>query len=101
MALGLSASAWTELVLLDRLARRTVPQLPRAGSLMWPMAVPAALAFLAGAVANTVLEPLPLLVAAPVALGFSGAVYVVACFRRGVTEADMILRPVRRALWRR
>jgi len=33
-------------------------------------------------------------------VGVGGFVYVVACFRTGVREADMVLRPARRAIWR-
>ena len=75
--------------------------MPRARRLVGMLAVPAALAFLTGAALNTFLDFLPLLIQAPVALGGSGFVYVVACFRTGVDEADLILRPARRIIWRR
>ncbi len=44
---------------------------------------------------------LPTAVAAAATIGLGGFLYVVLCFRTGVRESDMVLRPARRVLWRR
>ncbi len=100
LALGLAASAWTEFILLDRLARRHLPRMqPTIGPVL-ALALPAALAFVTGAALSRLVEGWPLVLGAVVALGGSGVVYVVSAFRTGVREADLVLRPVRRIIWR-
>jgi len=100
LAFGLAASAWTEYVLLDRLARRHLPGLGPTIRPVIALAGPAAAAFLVGAAASRLVEGLPLLIGAALSLGISGFVYVVLCFRLGIREADLVLRPVRRIIWR-
>ncbi len=101
LALGLAASAWTEFVLLDRLARRHLPNMqPTIGPVV-ALAVPAALAFLTGAALSRLVDGWPLVLGAMIALGGSGFVYVVSAFKIGVREADLVLQPVRRIIWRR
>ena len=47
-----------------------------------------------------VADPLPLLIEAAV-VGFVALfAYTTICFRTGVRDADLLLRPVRRAIWR-
>ena len=49
---------------------------------------------------NLLTGSLPSLVAVVLTVGVGGFVYVVTCFRTGVREVDMVLRPVRQAIWR-
>jgi len=100
LAFGLAASAWTEYVLLDRLVRRHLPDMGPTIRPVIALATPAAAAFLVGAAASRMVEGLPLVVGAALSLGISGFVYVVVSFRLGIREADLVLRPVRRILWR-
>jgi len=100
LAIGLAASAWTEFVLLDRLARRHLPALGPTIRPVVALAGPAAAAFLVGAALSRLAEGLPLLIGAAMSLGGSGFVYVVLAFRMGIREADLVLRPIRRLLWR-
>lgn len=77
LAVGGSAAAWLEYLLLRRRLRSTFGSLP-----VWPglrPLIPGALAALGiGGVCALVLSPLPQLIAAIVALGLSGGVYVLA-----------------------
>lgn len=100
-ALGSALAAWIELVLLQRLARRRFERPPAPFRVLARLAVAGALAFVTGAAVKLVLDPLPLLVTAPLAVGVSGFVYTVAAFRTGVAESALVLRPIRRLLWRR
>jgi len=100
LALGLAASAWTEFVLLDRLARRHLPALGPTIQPVLALATSSALAFVTGAALSRVVDGWPLLIGAGVSLGGSGLVYVIVAFRTGVREADLILRPIRRVIWR-
>ena len=43
---------------------------------------------------------LPTFLAVVVIVGVGGIVYVVTAFRTGVKEADMVLRPTRKIMWR-
>ncbi len=100
LALGLAASAWTEFILLDRLARRHLPALGATIRPVLALATSSALAFVTGAALSRAVNGWPLLIGAGVSLGGSGLVYVIVAFRTGVREADLILRPIRRVIWR-
>ena len=64
------------------------------------MAVAGALTFTVGAILNLLLRELPAIASAPIALGISGLFYVAVTFRSGIPEAHLVLRPIRRRLWR-
>ncbi|MEQ8842508.1 MAG: murein biosynthesis integral membrane protein MurJ [Acidimicrobiales bacterium] len=100
LAMGSAIGAWVELTLLSALVRRRVPGIadPRR-SLVGP-AVAAAGAFVLTAAIKLVAAPLPLLIEAVVVGAVAVAAYVILCFRTGVRSADLILRPVRRMIWR-
>ncbi len=99
LGLGLAASAWTEMILLDRLARRHLPELRPIAEPLRALAAPAAVAFLVGAVLSRLVEDWPTIPAAVIALGASGLVYVVVAFRLGIAESSLVLRPIRKILW--
>lgn len=100
LAIGSAIGAWVELTLLSALVRRNVPGLedPRR-SLRGP-AVAAAFAFVATAVTKLVVEPLPLLIEAAIVGAVALLSYLIVCFRTGVRDADLLLRPARRVIWR-
>lgn len=100
LAIGSAIGAWVELTLLAGLVRRTVPGLgdPRR-SLLGP-ARAAALAFVVTAAVKLGVDPLPLLLEAIICGGIAVAVYAIVCFRTGVRDADLLLRPIRRLIWR-
>lgn len=100
LALGSAIGAWVELTLLSSLVRQHVPGLDDARRTLLGPALPAAIAFAATAVLKLVAAPLPLLIEAGVCVGFAIALYVILCFRTGVRDADMVLRPIRRVIWR-
>ncbi|NDH84327.1 MAG: hypothetical protein EBY65_05525, partial [Acidimicrobiia bacterium] len=100
LAIGSAIGAWVELMLLARLLDRRLPALRRPSSALWPPTIAASIAFAVTAAMNLLTGSLPSLVAVVLTVGVGGFVYVVACFRTGVREADMVLRPVRRAIWR-
>jgi len=100
LAIGSAIGAWVELTLLSALLRRTVPGLgdPRH-SLRGP-AFAAALAFVATAAVKLVAEPLPLLIEAAIVGAVALLTYLIICFRTGVRDADLLLRPARKLIWR-
>jgi putative peptidoglycan lipid II flippase len=100
LALGSAIGAWVELTLLSTLVRRRVPGIddPRT-SLVGP-AVAAAGAFVLTAAVKLLAAPLPLLIEAVLVGAVALSAYVILCFRAGVHSADLILRPVRRIIWR-
>jgi len=100
LALGSAVAAWIELGLLTGRARSAAPDLRSPAVALGSLAVPAALAFLVGAAAKFVLDGLPAVFGAPLALGVSGFVYVAASHRMKVAEAHLVLAPIRRRLWR-
>ena len=100
LAIGLSVAAWVEYILLSRLARSRVVGFLSPLRAFGPIALPAAFAFLLLTVLKLAVAWLPLLIAAPIALGIAGLLYVTVSFRRGVPEATLVLRPIRRAIWR-
>jgi putative peptidoglycan lipid II flippase len=100
LALGSAVAAWIELGLLAGRTRLAAPGLHSPAGALGSLAVPAALAFVVGAAAKLVVGGLPAVFGAPLALGVSGLVYVAAAFRMGVPEAQLVLGPIRRRLWR-
>jgi putative peptidoglycan lipid II flippase len=100
IALGSAVGAWVELILLSRLTRRRAPGLHPVGSVVGAPARSAALAFVLAAAVKLLVDPLPDLLAAPVVVAVAIFVYATACHRTGVSEAEMLLRPARRMIWR-
>ncbi|MDH3704884.1 MAG: murein biosynthesis integral membrane protein MurJ [Acidimicrobiia bacterium] len=101
LALGSALAAWVELVLLERLIAKSLPRPPSAFHALRRLARPSALSFLAAAVLKTLTDGWPSPIALLLTVGLAGGVYVVTCFRLGIGEADLILRPVRRFIWHR
>jgi len=100
LALGSAIGAWVELFLLSRLVDRRLPSLPRPVRVLVPPGVAAAVAFVITAALKLVVGDLPSILAVLITVGVGGATYVFVAFRTGVKEADMVLRPARRAIWR-
>jgi len=95
LALGSAVAAWTEIVLLSRRLRTQ----EAVRSALGDPATAAAVAFAATAALKLLIGGWPLLLSAPVATAFAVGVYTVVAYRRGLAEAHLLLRPVRRALW--
>ena len=95
LALGSALAAWLEYFLLRRRFRREMARMrPLTNPL--PGLVPAALvAFVSGAAISCFLDGLPPLLVAPIAIGVSGALYVVMAHQRGVKPAGELLRAAR------
>jgi len=100
LAIGSAIGAWVELMLLARLLDRRLPALRPPSSALWPPTIAASIAFAVTAAMNLLTGSLPSLAAVVLTVGVGGFVYVVVCFRTGVREAEMVLRPARRAMWR-
>lgn len=100
LAIGSAVGAWVELVLLSRLVERRLPGLRSpAGTLVNP-GLAAAVAFAVTALVKLLVDDLPAILAVLLTVGIGGVTYVVVGFRTGVRESDMVLGPVRRAIWR-
>ena len=100
LAIGSAIGAWVELVLLSRLVERRLPGLRSpAGTLVNP-GLAAAVAFAVTALVKLLVDDLPAILAVLLPVGIGGVTYVVVGFRTGVRESDMVLGPVRRAIWR-
>lgn len=92
LALGGMVAAWLEYALLKR---RVAGQLPRARRLRqpaWRYLPAAAVTGSLGIAATVVLDDLPPLLAAPLALGVTGVVYVLMCARAGSSSARALIR---------
>ena len=95
LALGSAIAAWTELVLLSRRARFEEATI----SALAAPATAAALSFATAAALKLAVGGWPVFVAAPLVVAAATGVYAVVAHRRGVAEAGLLLRPLRRALW--
>jgi len=94
-------ASWVEMLLLSRRAKRTLPELTSLKRLFFKIGVPASLAFLLAALLKFLSGSLPALLIAPLIIGISGLFYTLIAFRSGVEESHLVLRPVRRILYRR
>ena len=101
LSMGSFLGAWLELFLLSRLLDRRLPRLQPPSITLRSPALAASIAFATTAAVKFVTTGLPSLVGAALTIGIGGFVYVVMCFRTGVREADMVLRPTRKVIWRR
>ena len=95
LALGSAVAAWTEIVLLAR--RFGAPDVVRS-ALASPVAA-AAVSFATTAALKLMVGGWPVFLSAPLVVAVAVGVYTVVAHRSGVAEADLLLRPVRRALW--
>ena len=101
LAIGSAIGAWLELFLLSRLLDRRLPRLQPPSAVLAPPALAASVAFATTALIKFATTGLPDIAAAALTIGIGGFLYVVMCFRTGVHEADMVLRPTRKVIWRR
>ena len=101
LALGSAVASWVEMLLLSRRAKRTLPELSSLKKLFFKIGVPASLAFLLAALLKFLSGSLPALLVAPLIIGISGLFYTLIAFRSGVEESHLVLRPVRKILYRR
>ncbi len=100
LAIGSAIGAWVELALLTSLSRRRLPGLRSPLTTLRPAALAASVAFAVTAGMKLVAGDLPIILSVVAIVGVGGMVYVVAAFRTGVKEADMVLRPARKIIWR-
>jgi putative peptidoglycan lipid II flippase len=100
LALGTAVATWAEIINLHRALRRSLPQLRGPRQLLMPLLPAAAPAFALAAALKLLCNDLPNLIELVVCAGSGGALFVLLAFRLGIHEADMVLRPVRRVLWR-
>tara|TARA_B100000427_G_C15116703_1_gene423963 strand:- start:151 stop:540 length:390 start_codon:yes stop_codon:yes gene_type:complete len=101
LALGSAVASWVEMLLLSRRAKRTLPELTSLKRLFFKIGAPASLAFLLAAFLKFLSGSLPALLVAPSIIGISGLFYTLIAFRSGVEESHLVLRPVRKILYRR
>lgn len=101
LAIGSAVGAWLELFLLSRLLDRRLPRLRAPSAVLLPPALAAALAFASTAAVKLVTSGLPSAAATVATIGVGGFLYVVVCFRTGVRESHMVLKPARKVIWRR
>ena len=101
LALGSAIASWLEVVLLSRRVKRTLPELNSLKRFFFKIGVPASLAFLLAALLKFLTGSLPALLAAPLIIGIAGLLYTFVAFRSGVEESHLVLRPVRKILYRR
>jgi len=90
-----------EVVLLSRRVKRTLPELNSLKRFFFKIGVPASLAFLLAALLKFLTGSLPALLTAPLIIGIAGLLYTFVAFRSGVEESHLVLRPVRKILYRR
>jgi putative peptidoglycan lipid II flippase len=100
LALGSAIGAWVELFLLSRLLDRHLPSLRSPAAALIAPGGAAAVAFVVTAALKLATGDLPAFLAVLVTVGVGGATYVIIAFRAGVREADIVLRPMRRVMWR-
>ncbi len=100
LAIGLVVATWVEFFVLNSMIRRMMPTMRSPLERIGNLALPAAGAFLLLAILKLLLNGLPVLISAPLIVGVGGFAYVVMCFRRGIGESELVLRPIRRLIWR-
>ena len=96
LALGSAAAAWTELALLARRlrARRRI-----RAALGAPMGA-AAVSFAVAAGLKLIVGSWPVLVSAPLVAAVTALTYAVTAHLSGLPESDLLLRPIRKTIWR-
>ena len=101
LALGSAVGAWVELTMLSLLVRRRVPGLRDPKQSLLKPAVAGAVTFVLVAFLKLFTTPLPLLIEAPLVVGVAAFGYAILCFRAGVSDAALLLKPIRRVIWHR
>ncbi len=96
LATGSAIGAWAEFAMLTRRVRSPLG----IGSTLARLMPAAALAFAVAAGLKLITASWLVLLAAPLVGVVASGVYVVTAHRSGVREADMVLRPIRRRLWK-
>ena len=100
IAIGSAVGAWIEFALLARLTRRRARGLRPIPTLVAAPARAAAVAFLVATAVKLGVDPIPALVSAPIVVGAGVATYAIVCHRTEVSDAELLLRPARRLIWR-
>ena len=100
LALGSAFASWVEVSLLSRLVQKSLPGLMPFKKQLMKFGVPAALTLLLAAVIKLPTDNLHALLSAPIIIGVSTLFYTVFSFRSGIRESDLILRPLRRFIYR-
>ena len=100
LALGSAFASWVEVSLLSRLVKKSLPGVMPLKKQVMKFGVPAALTFLLAAVIKLPTDNLHALLSAPIIIGVSTLFYTVFSFRSGIRESDLILRPLRRFIYR-
>ena len=95
LALGSAVAAWTEIALLSR--RFGFPDAVR--SALGAPAAAGAVSFVATAALKLLVDGWPVILSAPLVAAAAVLVYTVIAHRSGVAEANLLLQPLRRALW--
>ena len=95
LALGSAVAAWTEIAMLSR--RFGSPDAVR--SALGAPAAAAAISFAATAALKLLVSGWPSILSAPLVAAAAVLVYALVAFRSGVAEAQLLLQPLRRALW--
>ena len=96
LAAGSATAAWAEVALLARLLRAS----SAVRSALWGPLPAAAVAFAAAAAVKLLVGDWPVLLSAPLVGGLALLVYAVTAHRSGMGEAQMLLEPARKAIWR-
>ena len=99
LAVGSAAAAWTEVVLLTRLLNRKLGNIGVYASLTALSGATSA-AFLFAAVLKLFTATWPTMLSTPLVLGATVFIYAVVAYRNHVQESHMILRPMRKVIWR-
>ena len=94
LALGSAVAAWLELLLLGRLAGRSVTGLPRPAGVLVPLVPAAGAALAVGALLRLATGDIAPQLAAPLALLVAGGAYTVVARLTGGAEAGLVLDPI-------
>ena len=95
LAVGSAVAAWTEIAMLSR--RFGFPEAVR--SALGAPAAAAAVSFAATAALKLLVDGWPSILSAPLTAMAAVVVYASMAHRSGLAEADLLLQPLRRALW--
>ena len=95
LALGSAVAAWTEITLLSR----RLGLVDDVRSALGTPATAGAVSFAATAALKLLVDGWPVILSAPLVATAAVLVYTVVAYRSGVAEAQLLLQPLRRALW--
>ena len=100
LALGTAIATWAEVINLSRAMRPALPELRTPRQFLMPLLAVAAPAFAVASALKLLTNGAPNVIELAVCAGGGGATFVVLAYRRGIKEAHMVLRPLRRIIWR-